>query len=127
MPEVVETFRLGKDCEFRLNGTLLTGVREASTKRKVKTTDATGPTHSAESSVVTHRTYEIDVEVTRKPDFDALAAAEDDHAIVQVVTEKGFRNVAANFTVHESESQEPLDEGVVGRFTLKQWMWGEEA
>jgi len=119
-----EEFRLGRDCEFSLNSTLLESVREVRTKRTTTEVDATGFGHPARSTVVTHRTYEFEVEVRDKADFDALADAEDDHDVVTITTSRGLREVTVNCTVCESDSDEPLDDGVVGRFTLKQWAHG---
>jgi hypothetical protein len=120
----VDDFVLGKDCEFRVDGNLLPGVRDVYVRRRTKEIEGTGYGHSAESTVVTHRTYEIEVEVLRKSCFAALAAAEETGGICQVATSGGFRDVSGNYTVCESESSEPLDDGVIGRFTLKQWMHG---
>lgn len=120
-----DRFRLGRACVFSLNGTVLSGVREIGVRRVTNEIDATGFGHSAKSTAVIHRTYEMDVAVLKPADFDALKAAEDGNGVVTVTTTNGLRPVSADFMVCESAADEPIDGAIVGTFTLKQWMHGK--
>jgi hypothetical protein len=120
-----DKFLLGRDCTFAVDGSILAGVRSVSVRRRTREVDATGYLHNVESTVVTHRTYEFDVEVLKPADADRLRAAESRGTFVTVSTSNGLRNVSADFVVSECSADEPLDEAVVARFTLKQWAHGK--
>lgn len=117
-------FRLGRECVLLLNGQVLAGVRNVVPKRTVRTVDATGLNHSSESTVVTHRTWELEIEVVRPADAERLRQAEATDGLVTVQTVNGLRNVSGDFVVCECEAAEPLDEAVVAVFSLKQWAHG---
>lgn len=119
-----EKFRLGRECVLTIDGVVLSGVRSVTPKRTVRTVDATGHNHTSESTIVTHRTWELEVEVVKRADVDRLRAVEDTDGIVTVVTSNGLRDVSADFTVCECSAAEPLDEAVLAVFTLKQWKHG---
>lgn len=119
-----EKFVLGRECVLFLNGQVLAGVKNVTPKRTVRTIDATGFGHSSESTIVTHRTWELEIEVVRPGDADRLRQAEATDGLVTVQTSNGLRNVSGDFMVCECEAAEPLDEAVVAKFTLKQWAHG---
>lgn len=122
MPSTI--FRLGRACTFSVNGTLLTRVRDVAVRRTTNEVDATGYGHSMQSSVVIHRTYEIDVEVLDVNDAEVLHAAASSNSAVTVTTAYGLLPVSAHFTVHETTADESLDDVVVATFTLRQWGHG---
>lgn len=122
MPSTI--FRLGRACTFSVNGTLLTRVRDVAVRRTTNEVDATGYGHSMQSSVVIHRTYEIDVEVLDVNDAEVLHAAASGNSAVTVATAYGLLPVSAHFTVHETTADESLDDVVVATFTLRQWGHG---
>lgn len=119
-----EKFVLGRECVLLLNGQILAGVKSVVPKRTVRTIDATGLNHSSESTIVTHRTWELEVEVVRPADAERLRQAEATDGLVTVQTTNGLRSVSGDFVVCECEAAEPLDEAVVAVFMLKQWAHG---
>jgi len=119
-----EKFRLGRECVLTINGVVVPGVKSVTPKRNVRTVEATGLNHSIESTIVTHRTWELEIEVVRPADVARLRAVEDANGLVTVQTFNGLREVSGDFTVCECTAPELLDEGVVAVFTLKQWGHG---
>jgi hypothetical protein len=120
----VDRFRLGRECVLIVEGRVLSGVRNVTPKRTVRTIEATGYDDESESVIVTHRTWELEVEVVRADDADVLRAVEDSDGLVTVATSNGIREVTGDFTVLESTAAEPLDDAVVATFTLRQWAHG---
>ena len=116
-----EKFALGCKCEFKVDGSTLESVRDVGVRRTTNEVDATGYGHECRSSVVIHRTYEIDVEVLDPSDVETLREAEDSDKSVRVTTTKGLIEVSENFTVHEVTADEGLNDVVIARFTLRQW------
>lgn len=125
MPSSTDKYRLGRDCTFSVNGVALTGVKDVGVRRTTREVDATGYGHTAQSSVVIHRTYEIDVQVVDVSDADILTAAAANNSVVTVATTNGLLAVSKDFTIHEVTADEPLDDAVVAMFTLKQWEHGK--
>lgn len=119
-----DKFRLGRACTFAVNGTVLTGVRDVAVRRTTNEVDATGYGHSMQSSVVIHRTYEIDVEVLDVSDADILHGAASTNSAVTITTTLGLLPLSTVFTVHETTADESLDDAVVATFTLRQWGHG---
>lgn len=116
-----ERYRLGRDCTFALDGVILAGVREVATTRTTTEVDLTGYQHASRSTLITHRTWEIEVAAVKPADAQKLRDAEARHKVVTVTTTNGLHEVSADFVVAESASSEPLDDAVVATFTLKQW------
>lgn len=121
MPSAQDRYRLGRDCTIAVDGVLLAGVADVGVRRVVSEVDATGYLHNVKSAIVTHRTYELDLEVLRPADVARLRDAENRGRVVTVTTTNGLREFTANFTVHESSADEPINDGIRARFTLKQW------
>lgn len=117
-------FVLGRECVFKVNGFALQSVRDVGVKRTTTEVDATGYGHGLRSSVVTHRTYEIDVDVYAPNDVAVLRQAEMEDTPVVVTTYGGLAPVSGKFAVHEMVSDERLDDAVVARFSLRQWGHG---
>jgi len=114
-------YRLGRECNILVEGLLLKGVRDVRPKRKTREQDATAYNHSCESTVVTHRTWELEVDVVDDDDAKVLRAVEESDGLVSVQLQNGLRQLTANFTVCESSADEPIDGAVVATFVLKQW------
>lgn len=125
MPSATDKYRLGKACTFSVNGQILGGVRDVSVRRIASEVDATGYGHSAKSTAVIHRTYEIDVIVLKPSDVDKLRAVEAENGVITVTTTNGLREVSADFMVCESTADEPLDDAVIATFVLKEWKHGK--
>lgn len=121
---MTDRYRLGRDCVLQVEGVVLQGVRGVTPKRSVRTIDATGFGDTCESVIVTHRTWELEIEVVRADDAAILRRAEESDGLVTVVTSNGIRPVSADFTVLETTASEPLDDAVVATFTLRQWAHG---
>ena len=119
-----DKYRLGRACTFSVNGTLLTGVRDVAVRRTTNEIDGTGFGHAVQSTVVIHRTYEIDVQVLDVSDAEVLHAAASTNSAVTVTTTSGLLPLSAVFTVHETTADELLDDAVVAIFTLRQWGHG---
>jgi hypothetical protein len=119
-----EKFCLGRECVVRIDGQILSGVKTVTPKRTVRMHDATGLNQSSESTIVTHRTWELEIEVTKPTDVERLRQVEDTDGLVTVETSNGLRAVSGDFVVCECEAAEPLDEAVVAVFALKQWAHG---
>jgi len=116
-----QTFRLGRQCVVRDNGITLESLRDVGVRRTTNEVDATGYGHQCKSSVVTHRTYEIEVEVFDPTEVAALRSAEFSETPITVTTQNGLIPVSARFTIHEISADESIDDAVVARFTLRQW------
>lgn len=121
-----EKFRLGKDCTFAVDGEILKGVREVGVRRITNEIDGTGFYHAMQSTIVLHRTFEIDVAVLKPTDVAVLQQAEAARQVVTVTTTNGLRPISANFVVCESTADESIDGAVVAMFVLKQWGHGRD-
>jgi hypothetical protein len=115
---------LGRACTFAVNGTVLPGVRDVAVRRTTNEVDATGYGHAAQSRVVIHRSYEIDVQVIDATDAGILSTAAANESVVAVTTTNGLMPLSKNFTVHETTADESLDDAVVATFVLRQWEHG---
>lgn len=122
-----ESFVLGRHCTFSIDGILLKSVRDVGVRRIVSEHDVTGYRHSIGSTLVTRRTFEIDVEVQDPGEAALISAAEGGRGIVTVSMTNGHRPGSANFMVCDCDYSEPLDGPVRSRFTLRQWMHGKDA
>jgi len=114
-------YRLGRECTFSVGGTTLTSVRDVAVRWVTSEVDGTGFGHSARSSVVTHRTWEIDIEVLSVTDANLLGTAISNESRVLVATTNGLATLSTYFRIHETTADEPLNDAVVATFTLKQW------
>lgn len=121
MATATDRYRLGRQCTITLEGQLLQSVTNLAVRRTVEEFDATGFLHNVKSAIVTHRTLELEIELLRPSEIAKLRNAELRGAVVTVTTANGARAFTANFTVHESTADEPLDDAIRPRFTLKQW------
>lgn len=121
MPTLSDKYRLGRDCVLTVDGQILSGIRDVTVRRTTTEVDATGYGHTMRSTVVTHRTLELTVEVVKPADADKLRAAEEDGKHVQITTQNGLRPISKYFTVCEGSADEPLDGAVFPTFTLKEW------
>ena len=117
-------YRLGRACTFAVNGVVLPGVRDVAVRRTTNEVDATGYGHSMQSTVIIHRSYEIDVQVVDVNNAVVLHDAASSNSAVTVTTTNGLLPVSAHFTVHETTADESLDDAVVATFTLRQWGHG---
>jgi hypothetical protein len=122
-----ESFVLGRKCTFSIDGILLKSVRDVGVRSVVSEHDVTGYGHANGSTLVTRRTFEIDVEVQDAGEAALISAAESGRGIVTVATTNGHRAVSANFTVCDCDFGEPMDGVVRSRFTLRQWMHGKDS
>lgn len=120
-----DKFRLGKDCTFAVDGQILKGVREVGVRRITNELDATGFFHAMQSTIVLHRTYEIDVAVLVPADVAVLQQAEASGQVVTVTTTNGLRPISADFVVCESTADESIDGAITAMFVLKQWGHGK--
>jgi len=116
-----DKYRLGRKCTFSVGGTTLTSVRDVAVRWVTTEVDGTGFGHSSRSSVVTHRTWEIDIEVLSVTDADLLGAEIAAENRVLVTTTNGLATLSTYFRIHETTADEPLNDAVVATFTLKQW------
>ena len=114
-------FVLGRKCKFKVNGLELKSVRDVGVRRTTTEVDATGYGHDCRSTIVTHRTYEIEVEVLDKGEVQEIRRAEQDGEPILVSTEDGLVPVSKKFTLHEVAADEGLNDAVVARFSLRQW------
>jgi hypothetical protein len=121
MPTATDRYRLGRNCTITLDGQLLRSVTDLAVRRQTTEIACTGFQHNAQSALVTHRTLELDLELLQPTEVARLRAAEARGAVVTVTTANGLREFTHNFTVHESTADEPLDDAIRPRFTLKQW------
>lgn len=119
-----QKFVLGRKCVFKVDGFELESVRNVGVSRTTTEVDATGYGHSLRSAVVTHRTYELHVEVLNPADVAVLRNAEISNTPITVTTAGGLAPVSARFTVHEVSADESIDDAVVAQFSLKQWGHG---
>ena len=115
---------MGRACTFAVNGVVLPGVRDVAVRRTTNEVDATGYGHAAQSRVVIHRSYEIDVQVIDATDAGILSTAAANESVVAVTTTNGLMPLSKNFTVHETTADESLDDAVVATFVLRQWEHG---
>lgn len=116
-----EKFVLGRKCLFMVDGFTLESVRDVGVRRTTNEVDATGYGHLCRSSVVIHRTYEMEVEVFDTAEVAALRSAEFSDTPITVKTQNGLMPVSAKFTIHEISADEGINDAVIARFTLRQW------
>lgn len=83
--------------------------------------DATGYGHDCRSTIVTHRTYEIEVEVLDEKELEEIREAEKNGEPILVTTEGGLVPVSKKFTIHEVVADEGVNDAVVAKFSLRQW------
>jgi hypothetical protein len=121
MPSATDAYRLGQRCTFSLNGQLVRSVTLLNVRRTAEAVDVTGFLHNVTSSLVTRRTLELEVELLKPSEAQRFRDAEERGAIVTVQATNGLREFNRDFTVHDSQTDEPLDDAVRARFTLKQW------
>jgi hypothetical protein len=121
MPTAAERYQLGRKCTLTLDGQLVKSATDVGVRRVTTEIDATGFQHNARSSLVTHRTLELELELLRWSEVQRLRDAEARGRVVTVTTANGLREFTADFTVHESSMDEPLNDAVRARFTLKEW------
>lgn len=112
---------LGRKCKFRVNGLELKSVRDVGVRRTTTEVDATGYGHDCRSTIVTHRTYEIEVEVLDGRDVEEIRRAEQEGEPISVSTEYGLVPVSKQFTIHEVIADEAINDAVVAKFSLRQW------
>lgn len=121
MPSATDAYRLGRRCTFTLDGQLVRSLTVCNVRRTAEAVDVTGFLHNVTSSLVTRRTLELDVELLKPAEVSRFRSAEDRGAIVTVQAADGLREFTKSFTVHDSQADEPLDDAVRARFTLKEW------
>lgn len=115
-----QKFVLGRECVFKVGGFELKSIRDVGVRRTTTEVDGTGYGHGCRSTVVTHRSYELDVEVYDPAEVATLRDAELSDTPVTVVT-TGLVPVSARFTIHEVLADEGIDSAVLARFSLRQW------
>jgi len=116
-----QKFVLGRECVFKVNGFELVSVRDVGVTSTTTEVDATGYGHWMRSAVVTHRTYQIDVEVLDPAEAATLREAELSDTPIVVTTTGGLAPLSQTFTIHDVTADEVIDDVVVARFSLKQW------
>lgn len=116
-----EKFVLGRECVFTVNGFTAESVRDVGVRRTTNEVDATGYGHTCRSTVVIHRTYELEIEVFDPDEVAALRSAESSETPITVTTQNGLVPVSERFTIHEISADESINDAVVARFTLRQW------
>lgn len=133
--------KLGRLCELRIDGRVFMFVKDVNVRQVTNEIDATGYGKKAASSLVVHRSYEVELTVPELMDAKRLRAMSvDADGLPNVVKvelgggifdsfngppggggwKAGIRN-PNNFTIHEVQGDEPLDDIVVGKFVLKEW------
>lgn len=132
--------QLGRLCELRIDGRIFGFVKDVNIRQVTNEIDATGYGRDATSSLVVHRSYEIELSVPELLDARRLRSmtvdAEGLPNVVKVELVGGlwdsFVNPPngqwpaglqqpGNFTIHEVQGDEPLDDIVTSKFVLKQW------
>jgi hypothetical protein len=121
-----ERYLLGRNCTLSVDGKILSGIRDVAVRQRTREFDLTGFMHNSETSVVTHRTLDLEIEVLKPADAAVLRAAEKHGDVVTITTTNGLREFTRDFVVCESSADEPLDDAVRARFTLKQWSHSKE-
>lgn len=121
MPTATDKYRLGRDCVLSIDGQIVSGIRDVTVARTTTEIDATGFGHQMRSTVVTHRSIELTVEVVKPSDAEKFRNAETFGTHVQLTTVGGQRPISKYFTVCESSADEPLDGLCVAVFTLREW------
>lgn len=122
-------YHLGRECKLFIEGEEITGAADVSIRELVTEVDATSFNAPITATAVVMRTYEISFscpEMTQAKNIRDLRERKDGHfylpQIVDVTLEGGHSELTTrNFTIHEIESDEPLDGVVVPRFLLKEW------
>ena len=132
--------QLGRLCELRIDGRIFGFVKDVSVRQVTSEIDATGYGKKATSNLVVHRSYEIELVVPELFDARRLRAMTVDADglpnVVKVELIGGLFDSFVNppggqwpaglqqpgdFTIHDVQGDEPLDDIVVGKFVLKQW------
>jgi len=125
-------YALGRECVLEIEGLERDGVSDVLVREFTTEVDATGFNHGLVSTVVTQRSYEIQVTVPDKTTARSLYGLRyrlrngfNVPNVIEVSLSGGlieFKN--KRFTIHDVDADEPLDSVVSPRFTLKQWGHG---
>lgn len=120
---------LGRECILTIEGNEIEGASDVMVRESVTEVDATGFNHRSVSTIVTQRTLELSVSI---PDvsyarwlygkrwelFNGFYLPN----IFEVSLEGGAVYFSGKkFTLHDIDSDEPLDGIVVPRLTFKEW------
>lgn len=120
---------LGRECVLTIEGEEIHGASDVAVRETVTEVDATGFNHRSVSTVVTQRTWELSVSI---PDvtyarwlhqqrwrlFDGFYVPN----IFDVSLQGGvIQFTDKQFTIHDIDSDEPMDGVVIPRITFKQW------
>ena len=125
---------LGRECKLFIEGEEITGVSDVSIRESVAEVDATGFNAPVTATAVVMRTFEISFSCPEMTQAKKIRDLREQKVgdfylpqIVDVTLEGGHRELTArDFTIHEIESDEPLDGVVSPRFLLKEW-WQRSA
>ena len=120
---------LGRECLLVIEGVPMHGISDLALRELVTEVDATGFNHQVVSTIVTQRTYEISFGC---PDMAQATSLYNIRwrlfngfkipNVLEVFLEGGLLGpIVGKFTLHDVEADEPLNDAVVPRFTLKQW------
>lgn len=122
------SYVLGRNCELRIEYQLIDSAQDVLVRELTSEIDATAFGNSVQSSLATHRFYEIqatiaDVAVARS--IAAMRVSANGPFIVpnilRVSLAGGLFNIDTTFTISEIEGDEPMDGPVLPRFTFRQF------
>lgn len=127
----VETavFRLGRSCTLLVDNAAYPLVGDVYVRQTVTTADVTGWNHDHASELVTHRTYEVEVEVPDLVTAEALRkkawTSDKLPGVVELWLKDGLFEIRQDFLINEIVGNETLDSVVVARFQFTQWGHGK--
>lgn len=122
------SYVLGKDCELRIEYQLISSAQDVLVREVTNETDATAFGSPVQSSIATHRAYEIQATIADVAVARSIAAIRmatngpfEVPNIIRVSLAGGLFNIDTTFTISDIEGDEPMDGPVLPRFTFKQF------
>jgi hypothetical protein len=120
---------LGRECVLFIEGVQMTGISDLALRELVTEVDATGFNHQVTSTIVTQRSIEISFGC---PDMAQARQLYDQRwrlfngfkipNVFEVFLDGGLLGpIVGKFTLHDTDADEPMNDIVAPRFTLKQW------
>jgi hypothetical protein len=122
------TYQLGRFCQLSIDGVYAAGVQDVLVHETTTEIDATAFRSSVASSIVTHRTIELEIvfaDMTYARLLSENAWRRQGRFMVATVfrvrTANGLKNIDSYFTVSDIQADEPLDGAVLPRVRLREY------
>lgn len=120
----VLNYRLGRNCVFIVDGTVLKSVTDAFLRVRVTTQDATGPGNHVSSDIVIRRDISFEfvlLDVDEAQFLDGKVAVPGTETLVLADVQQGHVSRSFLATIHECSEQQGLADVVNSQWEIRQW------